>query len=454
MIMAKVIVAKTKIDCSDLMGKFVDESHYDVLVEEDTDCYLPADCDITSRASSTETDFSDSENIKDEKRIGFIFRKNWFTKEEQEQAYIGLRGAATATQNRGMAAGPKGAKLGGRDWATVEQIDTLTYLCELSENSISDDLESSLNTIRGLAEKKEDTRGLVWLSSEVEKHEFNYEEWLKAVIKKPTVEIKKEAKWVLETFISDTTYANAVLSGVAGWFDRYPRIPYGRATSYTRDNFDKFKMAFPFLQSLDRGFRELLPWRWSNQKAAADKIDSRFLVPGTVFTTVTVNSNFRTAAHYDAGDLNAGLSNLLVVSNGGRYKGGYLVLPEYRVAVNVRPGDLLLINNHECMHGNTPIELEDEDAERISLVCYFREKMLELGSYEYENTRYQYVESRRKNREHRLWKPLWNGISEGMWTEEEWYDYLREHGGQEMLDKYHLNQINKNKGSSLEGLFA
>lgn len=442
--MAKVIVAKTKIDCTDLVGKFVDESHYDILVEEDTDCYLPSGFDLAS---------SDDE-AKDEKQIGFIFRKNWFTKEEQEQAYIGLRGAAKESQNRGMAAGPKGAKLGGREWATVEQLDILSYLCELNDTGIADDHEHTLKTIRGLAEKKEDTRGLVWLSSEVETHKFNFEDWLTKVIKKTNTEIKKEAKWVLETFISDTTYANAVLSGVAGWFDRYPRIPYGRATSYTRDHYDKFKLAFPFLQSLDRGFRELLPWRWGNQKAAADKIDSRFLVPGTVFTTVTVNSNFRTAAHYDAGDLNSGLSNLLVVSNGGKYKGGYLILPEYRIAVNVRPGDLLLVNNHECMHGNTPIELEEEGAERISLVCYFREKMLELGSYEYENFRYEYVESRRKNKEHALWKPLWNGISEGMWTQQEWYDYLRKHGGGEMLDKYHGKEMKKSVQSNLEGLFS
>lgn len=450
--MAKVIVAKEKIDCTDLMGKFLDESHYDILVEEDTDCYLSAECDVMTRATCAKTDCADCEetNTKDEKKIGFIFRKNWFTKEEQEQAYIGLRNAATATQNRGMAAGPKGAKLGGRDWVTVEQLDILSYLCNLSDTNMMDDHESSLNVIRNLAEAKEDTRGLVWLSSEVEKHKFNYTDWLEEILKKDNAEIREKAKWVLETFISDTTYANAVLSGVAGWFDRYPRIPYGRATSFTRDHYDKFQLAFPFLQSLDRGFRELLPWRWGNQKAAAEKIDSRFLVPGTVFTTVTVNSNFRTAAHYDAGDLNTGLSNLLVVSNGGRYKGGYLVLPEYRVAVNVRPGDLLLINNHDCMHGNTPIELEDEDAERISLVCYFREKMLELGSYEYENLRFKYVESRRTSREHKLWKPLWNGISEGMWTEQEWYDYLEANGGKEMRDKYHP----KETISNLEGLFA
>ena len=27
-------------------------------------------------------------------------------------------------------------------------------------------------------------------------------------------------------------------------------------------------MAFPFLQTLNNGFKELLPWRWGNQRAA------------------------------------------------------------------------------------------------------------------------------------------------------------------------------------------
>ena len=210
-------------------------------------------------------------------------------------------------------------------------------------------------------------------------------------------------------------------------------------------------MSFPFLQSLNRGFRELLPVRWSAQRAAADRIDEAFLVPGTVFTTITVNKTFRTAAHRDAGDFSEGMSNLLVLSNNGNYTGGYLVFPEYRMAVNVRPGDLLLVNNHEIIHGNTPIVLEDDKAERISLVCYFREKMLDLGSKEYEDVRYNYVESRRKNKDHRLWQPLWNGVSRNMWDEQEWYDYLEEHGGVEMLNKYHPKA--NEKISSLDSLF-
>jgi hypothetical protein len=165
-----------------------------------------------------------------------------------------------------------------------------------------------------------------------------------------------------------------------------------------------------------------------------------------------VNKTFRTAAHRDAGDLDTGLSNLLVLSNDGNYTGGYLIFPEYRIAVNVRPGDLLLVNNHEIIHGNTPIVLESPTSDRVSLVCYFRKKMVELGSWEYENLRYRFVEDRRKNSEHKLWTKKWNGVSAGMWTSKEWYDYLEGNGGREMVAKYHPEAYHKE--STLESLFG
>jgi hypothetical protein len=431
-IMTKIIVAKTKYDCEHLLGQFLDESHYDVLIDEDTDCYL---------------------HNEDESSIAFKFRKNFFSKEEQEAAYTGLREAATPTQNRGLAAGPKGEKCGGREWVTEFQMQVFDLFQKEAENTaIKINVKEEIDRLRELYQNKESTRGLVWLSALVKQDDFSFENWLENVSNLSVTERKKEAHKVENKYISDTTYANQVNSGIAGWFDRYPRIPYGRATAYTQHSFDKFKMSFPFLQTLDRGFAELLPTRHAAQREAADKIDSAFLVPQTVFTTITVNKTFRTAAHRDAGDFTNGLSNLLVLSNNGNYSGGYLILPEVRVAVNVRPGDLLLVNNHEYIHGNTPIVTNDEVAERISLVCYLREKMLELGSKEYEDHRFNYVESRRKNPEHPLQRRLWNGISEGMWDEQEWYDYLERIGGRAMVEKYHPKAYEKI--STLEDLFA
>lgn len=437
--MVKIIVAEQKHNCEHLLGKFVDESHYDHLIEEDTDVYMPPQF---------------GEDPISEKRIVLKFRKNYFSKEQQDAAYVGLREAAIRTENRGLASGIKDGILAtteGREWVTNYQDEMMRALIK-NRNSALDN-EDVIDTVRAKYPREVDKKmaggdgkNNVWVISRF-RGKFDFEAWLDS-IKTFTREERAKATEEVMKMVSTTTYGSAVNSGIAGWFDRYPRIPYGRATSYTRDNFEKFQMSYPFLQNLSEGFKNLLPERYAAQMAAANKLDPRFLVPGTPFTTVTVNKTFRTAAHRDAGDLNEGLSNLLTLSNDGRYTGGYLIAPEYRIAVNVRPGDLLLINNHEVMHGNTPIICE-EGSERVSLVVYFREKMLELGSYEYEDTRYNFVESRRLNKEHPLWKPLWNGVSESMWDSQEWFDYCEEKLGKDELFKYHPEA----NASSLEDFF-
>ena len=448
--MVKVIVAERKYDCSHLLGQFVDETHYDFLIEEDCDVYMPADCDLATQADC-DKDCSSCDTGADEKRIVLKFRKNYFSKEQQDQAYIGLREAATETQNRGLAAGPRAEKLGNREWVTEYEYDILDYFLNPGANLFGADPIEEIRNAHKNKKPSPSNRNNVWGISTVKKDNFVFEDWVESTKKLPEVEMIAAANHVIKKYVCATTYANGVMSGIAGWYDRYPRIPFGRATSYTAREPEKFAMAYPFLQSLAKGFKELLPWRYNNQMEAAKKLDSRFLVPETPFTTITVNKTFRTAAHYDAGDLTSGLSNLLVLSNNGNYSGGYLIAPEYRVAVNVRPGDLLLINNHEVMHGNTPIVLNDEQAERISLVCYFREKMLELGSKEYEDCRYDFVEHRKNDKEHPEQRPLWNGVSAGMWDSKEWYDFCEKKLGHDELIKYHPEAAGQ---QSLEEFFG
>lgn len=456
--MVKVIVAKEKIDCEHLLGHYLDESHYDILVTEDTDCFMPPNCDISTQLQCG-GNCSSCPSGQDERNIAFKFRKNFFGKKIRDAAYEGLKEAATESQNRGLAAGPRGPSLsvdgrGGRDWVTDYELEVLDYF--MNEKSVlfeGPNLTEIRDKYKKNKAKTEETRGQVWLRSQVTKEYPEYhgwfDEWVDKIDKLPRQKQITEATKIATQWISVTNYAKSVYSGVAGWYDRYPRIPYGRATSYTRDNPEKFAKSFPFLQKLDQGYRELMPWRWGNQKEATNKLDSRFIVPGTVFTTITVNKSFRTAAHRDAGDFQDGISNLLTLGD-GEYTGGYLIFPEYRIAVDVRPGDLLLVNNHEIIHGNTEIKLNHEKAERISLVCYFREKMLDLGSYEYERTREQFVEDRRKNKDHPLQRTLWNGISPGMFNEKEWYDYLESKLGKETVRKYHPEAFK----SSLEEFFA
>lgn len=444
--MVKVIVATEKHNCEHLLGQFLDESHYDLLVEEDYDGYLPSGSALTGS----------TEDGVDETRIAFKFRKNFFSQEEQDGAYAGLREAAVESQNRGLAAGPRGEMLstehrGGREWVTDYEEEVLSWFLRPRNAIVADETLETIKLKYGNNAPSDETRGRVWLRSKVcEKYPEYFgwfDKWAYELVKQPDDEQIRQAKLVHDQWISVTNYAKSVFSGVAGWYDRYPRIPWGRATSFTEKNFETFKKSFPFLQSLNRGYKELIPSKWNNQRAAADKLDSRFLVPETVFTTITVNKTFRTAAHRDAGDLDSGLSNLLVVGSGD-YTGGYLIFPELRIAVNVRPGDLLLVNNHEIIHGNTPIVLTNAEAERISLVCYFREKMLDLRSWQYESARREFVETRRTNKDHPMQRPLWNGVSPSMWESQEWGDFLTSKGLED--EDGIVNQVNEN---SLENFF-
>ena len=151
--------------------------------------------------------------------------------------------------------------------------------------------------------------------------------------------------------VSNTLMAKTVNSGIVGYFDRNPRFPYCRQTAWLAENFKKFKNAYPYIKYIDKLFEEVCPERYKAQKDVADSTNKDFVIKNTSFTTITVNKNFRTAIHTDAGDYEAGLGNLAVLQ-AGKYEGGYTVLPRYRVAFDVRSGDVCFFNVHE-FHANT-----------------------------------------------------------------------------------------------------
>lgn len=91
-------------------------------------------------------------------------------------------------------------------------------------------------------------------------------------------------------------------------------------------------------------------------------------IPGTALSTVAVNVNYASHYHRDSGDFRDGYSTLSVVEVGD-YSGGLFVLPEHRIAVDVRGGDVLLVQSHVDVHGNTPIS---GTGKRLSFVTYLK----------------------------------------------------------------------------------
>jgi len=447
-----VYIAEFMIKSEKVLGKFADPESYDIVIDSDTDFYLPSN-DLIDKDSLTED------------RVAFKFRKNVFTPEEQSGAFEGLFGAAQESHNRGLAAGPRNFSDHSRDWVTPFQKEVIHYY---ETRNAYDIVSDKVEVLRKEYENSiQENRGGVWLRSRVEDEfgslETFFETFIENISEMSLDDAKKYSKEFKEEFISDTTYANSIWSGIAGFYGRYPRIPYGRPTSYTDHHRETFEKCYPFARKLDAEFKRLMPERWARQNEYVKQVDNRFIIgEDTTFTTITVNTttstrNARMACHRDAGSLNDGFSNLTVVTKEGKdWTGGYLVAPEVRVAINVRPGDLLLVDNMRVIHGNTPIEPPEtceKDFLRMSLVFYFREDMLKLGSWEYEITRREYVDDRRLNPSHPLWRKHWNGVSPNMWYEKEWYDYLSSKLGEEVLKKYHPESV-ETKSSGLESFLS
>lgn len=181
-------------------------------------------------------------------------------------------------------------------------------------------------------------------------------------------------------FINNST-GNLSQSNIIGYFDRRDRNQKGvidvpcRKTAFTRDEVDKWENVQPLLKSIDNQFKILIPDRHKNQYKIAQK--TPFNIGDTAFSTVTINNNWRTALHKDAGDFPDGFGNLVVLEE-GKYKGGYTGFPQYGVCVDVREGDFLGMDVHQY-HCNTELTPISKDYTRLSIVAYLREKMIQCA---------------------------------------------------------------------------
>ena len=194
---------------------------------------------------------------------------------------------------------------------------------------------------------------------------------------------------------------NQVASNPIGFYEQShnlgTKLPC-RLTHFTRTSFDQFHDGLPFIQRISELFHKLIPDSYQKQFERADQ-KKHLKIPGTCFSTITINRNFRTALHRDAGDFKEGFGNLTVIRR-GKYHGGYTILPQFGVAVDVDSNDFLAMDVHQW-HSNTPIYETNEDKifnnnlepafkdnpkvgttgiyekyTRLTFVCYLREKIL------------------------------------------------------------------------------
>lgn len=170
-----------------------------------------------------------------------------------------------------------------------------------------------------------------------------------------------------------------VYSGIIGYYDRLtPQMKLllgvhkaGRATAFTANYPEDWHAVMPMFQILSKWYKKISPFYYKIQKKETSQVEKNLLIPQTVFSTVTVNKDWRTATHTDRGNFSEALSCIAVL--GENFTGGLLGFPRYKVAVAVGPGDAILMDGHEP-HCNTELQIK-QNGTRFSMVCYLREDM-------------------------------------------------------------------------------
>lgn len=194
----------------------------------------------------------------------------------------------------------------------------------------------------------------------------------------------KDGTWSKTIYVVDKHTGEKMTadSSIIGFFERTARLPFCRATAYVAKETERWPLLVDLARRVADVFEARAPKRFEAQRAYASKVHPAYIIEGTPFTTLTVNQTIRAAVHRDAGDYKPGFGCICVATR-GTYRGHHLVFPEFRAAVDVRDGDVLLFDPHE-LHGNTEMRDASADAERVSVVLYLRSGISECGTPEEE----------------------------------------------------------------------
>ena len=358
----KVLVNKVLTDeqMKDLEGTWVDESFIKIpVLESDTDVY-----------------YIDEETGLE--KLLLKFRKNVISDNEIRLGWNAYKDLAKPSRGRGASAGPIDTT--GQYWSKRTVVNNKKWMTNYL-TPLGKELKEKYDKLN--IDKLID----VSLELDINIEGLNKDDIVSIIIKKLGA-------------VSKMKVNNQVASNPIGFFDadnKMCKLPC-RLTHFTRTNFEKYQEGFPFLQKIDKLYKQLTPEAYQRQLDRANK-KPLFKIPNTSFSTVTINRNFRTALHRDAGDYRDGFGNLTVIER-GKYHGGYTVFPQFGVGINLRNNDFVAMDVHQW-HANTQMYETEEDKEynkaipkvykdnpdvgtagiyelytRISFVCYLREKLI------------------------------------------------------------------------------
>lgn len=144
--------------------------------------------------------------------------------------------------------------------------------------------------------------------------------------------------------------------------------PEAGMTALTVKYLYRFIEALPFITAVDQEFRNYWPAAYESQQRLA-KATSKFVIPGTSFSSLTINGNVLTRVHEDDGNAIGTVSCLTQL---GEFSGGHIGIPRFGAMFESQAGDLLIADIRDEPHGNIGPVI----GERIACVFYLRGGLL------------------------------------------------------------------------------
>jgi hypothetical protein len=163
-------------------------------------------------------------------------------------------------------------------------------------------------------------------------------------------------------------------SGIMGFYDYDGQDGAwaARPTAFGRNHPEPWEVIQQLLRAMDEVYASWMPEAYQAQQLAT--AGNPWLIPGTVFTTGTVNNTADFRAHRDDGNW-LGAYSVQTVLKAGEYTGGHLVFLRYRLAVDMGSQDVLFFPADE-LHGVTAFGGEPGTFQRLSVVGYCRDRLI------------------------------------------------------------------------------
>lgn len=173
------------------------------------------------------------------------------------------------------------------------------------------------------------------------------------------------ARRSVPTVITEKFGGRADMLGYYRYRNPKPGVRKCEVTGWTRRNLGGYKAVLPFIKAVDEIYNTALPAARAKQMEYVNTIPARWRIGQTAFTTLYALKNAPTATHTDDFDYPEGFG---VMTSLGRFRGGWLCFPRFRLAIDYQPGDLVLADVHQ-LHANFPIYEEDF---RVACVFFCR----------------------------------------------------------------------------------